>query len=133
MAEQRTQEFRIVIVDDAEFSRRTLAKILNEHGYTVETAESAEEALRIYSQQSDISLFLIDVVMPNSSGFELAQKLNELRYKGVIVMMSSLNMDSVVVEALSVGSVDFLRKPFSSEELLKTVKKVEEELSKGRI
>lgn len=134
MAEQRTQEFRIVIVDDAEFSRRTTAKILEDAGYNViGNAGSAEEGLRIFGSVSGISLFLIDVVMPGSSGFELAQKLSEGRYKGAIIMMSSLSMESVMIEALSVGAVDFLKKPFTPEELLRSVQKIEEELSKDRL
>lgn len=134
MTEQRTQEFRIVIVDDAEFSRRTTAKVLEDAGYNViGTAGSAEEGLRIFGNVSGISLFLIDVVMPSSSGFELAQKLAEGKYKGAIIMMSSLSMESVMIEALSVGAVDFLKKPFSPEELLRSVQKIEEELSKDRL
>lgn len=134
LTEQRTQEFRIVIVDDAEFSRRTTAKVLEDAGYNViGTAGSAEEGLRIFGNVSGISLFLIDVVMPSSSGFELAQKLAEGKYKGAIIMMSSLSMESVMIEALSVGAVDFLKKPFSPEELLRSVQKIEEELSKDRL
>lgn len=134
LAEQRTQEFRIVIVDDAEFSRRTTAKILEDAGYNViGNAGSAEEGLRVFGSFSGISLFLIDVVMPGSSGFELAQKLAEGKYKGAIIMMSSLSMESVMIEALSVGAVDFLKKPFTPEELLRSVQKIEEELSKDRI
>lgn len=134
LAEQRTQEFRIVIVDDAEFSRRTTAKILEDAGYNViGNAGSAEEGLRIFGSVSGISLFLIDVVMPGSSGFELAQKLSEGKYKGAIIMMSSLSMESVMIEALSVGAVDFLKKPFTPEELLRSVQKIEEELSKDRL
>lgn len=134
MTEQRTQEFRIVIVDDAEFSRQTTAKILEDHGYSViGTAGSAEEGLRVFGSVAAISLFLIDVVMPGSSGFELAQKLSEAKYKGAIIMMSSLAMESVMIEALSVGAVDFLKKPFTAEELLRSVQKVEEELSKDRL
>lgn len=126
MSDQSTQEFNIVIVDDAEFSRKTTAKILSDQGFNVEgVAASAQEALKLFANTNSISLFLIDVVMPDSSGFELAQKLGDMRYKGAIIMMSSLNMESIIVEALSVGSVDFLRKPFSPEDLIKAVKKVE--------
>lgn len=134
MTEQRSQDFRIVVVDDAEFSRRTTAKILEDSGYNViGSAGSAEDGLRIFGNVAGISLFIIDVVMPGSSGFELAQKLSESKYKGAIIMMSSLAMESVMIEALSVGAVDFLRKPFSPDDLLKSVQKIEEELLKDRL
>lgn len=134
MAEQPSQEFRIVVVDDAEFSRRTTAKILEDNGYNViGSVDSAEEGLKLFGSVAGISLFIIDVVMPNSSGFELAQKLNENKFKGAVMMMSSLAMESVTIEALSLGAVDFLRKPFSADDLLKSVQKIEEELSKDRI
>ena len=134
MSEQHAQEFKVVIVDDAEFSRRTTAKILEEEGYNVVgTASSSEEGLRIFGTISGISLFIIDVVMPGSSGLQLAQRLSEQKFKGAVIMMSSLSMESVMIEALSVGAVDFLRKPFSPQELLKSVRKIEEELSKDRL
>ena len=134
MAEQRNQEFRIVVVDDAEFSRRSITKILEDNGYNVTgSVASAEDGLRVFGSVAGISLFIIDVVMPGSSGFELAQKLNENKYKGAIIMMSSLTMESVMIEALSVGAVDFLRKPFEASDLLKSVQKIEEELQKDRL
>ncbi len=134
MTDQHAQEFKIVIVDDAEFSRRTTAKILEDAGYNVVgTAGSSEDGLKIFGTVSAISLFVIDVVMPGSSGLQLAQRLSENKFKGAVIMMSSLTMESVMIEALSVGAVDFLKKPFSPQELLKAVQKIEDELSKDRI
>jgi len=71
--------------------------------------------------------------MPGSSGLQLAQRLNENKFKGAVIMMSSLTTESVMIEALSVGAVDFLKKPFSPQELLKAVEKIEIEHSKDRI
>lgn len=134
LTDQHAQEFKIVIVDDAEFSRRTTAKILEDAGYNVVgTAGSSEDGLRIFGTVSSISLFIIDVVMPGSSGLQLAQRLSENKFKGAVIMMSSLTMESVMIEALSVGAVDFLKKPFSPQELLKAVQKIEIEHSKDRI
>ncbi len=134
LTDQHAQEFKIVIVDDAEFSRRTTAKILEDAGYNVVgTAGSSEDGLRIFGTVSSISLFIIDVVMPGSSGLQLAQRLTENKFKGAVIMMSSLTMESVMIEALSVGAVDFLKKPFSPQELLKAVQKIEIEHSKDRI
>ena len=134
LTDQHAQEFKIVIVDDAEFSRRTTAKILEDAGYNVVgTAASSEDGLRIFGTVSSISLFIIDVVMPGSSGLQLAQRLNENKFKGAVIMMSSLTTESVMIEALSVGAVDFLKKPFSPEELLKAVQKIEIEHTKDRI
>ena len=134
MSEQHAQEFKIVIVDDADFSKRTTAKILEDAGYNVAaTASSSEEGLRAFGSIASISLFIIDIVMPGSSGLQLAQRLSELKFKGAIIMMSSLSMESVMIEALSVGAVDYLKKPFSPKDLLKAVQKVEEELGKDRL
>lgn len=134
LTDQHAQEFKIVVVDDAEFSRRTTAKILEDAGYNVVgTAGSSEDGLRVFGTVSSISLFIIDVVMPGSSGLQLAQRLNENKFKGAVIMMSSLTTESVMIEALSVGAVDFLKKPFSPQELLKAVEKIEIEHSKDRI
>ena len=66
--------------------------------------------------------------MPEISGIELAQALNELKNKVTIIMMSSLKQEDIIIESIAVGAVDFLQKPFEKETLIKSVKKAEQDL-----
>ena len=70
---------------------------------------------------SDVNLYLIDVVMPDASGIELAKVISDKNAKASIIMMSSLNMENIVLESISSGAIDFLSKPFNADELIKSV------------
>ena len=72
------------------------------------------------------NLFIIDIVMPEISGLELAEKITELaKKKKFIVMISSLKLQSLIIESISSGASDFLEKPFSPGDLINTVEKIE--------
>lgn len=117
---------KILIVDDSEFNRKNMVEILTYEGFNViGQASSAEDAIQI-AHSAKPNLIFIDIVMPEISGLELTKHLQE---KGsgekFIIMMSSLNMESIVIESISNGATDFLQKPFEREELIKAVEKVE--------
>ncbi len=117
---------RILIVDDSDFNRKSMAEILTNEGFNVVgVASSAEEAIQI-AHGTKANLIFIDVVMPEISGLELTKHFQEKqtgdRY---LIMMSSLNIESIVIESISNGAIDFLQKPFEREDLIKAVEKIE--------
>lgn len=117
---------RILIVDDSDFNRKSMAEILTNEGFNVVgVASSAEEAIQI-AHGAKANLIFIDVVMPEISGLELTKHFQEKqagdRY---LIMMSSLNIESIVIESISNGAIDFLQKPFEREDLIKAVEKIE--------
>lgn len=119
-------KLKILIVDDSDFNRRNMVDILTFEGFNViGQAASAEEAIQI-SHTAKPNLIFIDIVMPEISGLELTKHLQE---KGAgerfIIMMSSLNIESIVIESISNGASDFLQKPFDRDDLIKAVEKVE--------
>ena len=125
MPTESTESLKIVVVDDSDFSRKNVIKILEDAGFEiVGEANSAETALNLLAS-SDANLFLIDVVMPNASGIDLAQMIIETGKAVRLIMMSSLKMDHIVIESISNGAIDFLAKPFTSDELLASVVKVQ--------
>ncbi|MDC1173751.1 response regulator [Bacteriovoracaceae bacterium] len=127
---ERNSKLNIVVVDDSDFSRNSVVSILEDEGFNVVgQAASAEDGIAL-SGTTDANLFLIDVVMPQRSGIELAKILSEKSLGTHIIMMSSLNIQQVVIESISSGALDFLPKPFSKEDLLKSVEKIDQELSK---
>ena len=117
---------RILIVDDSDFNRKSMAEILTNEGFNVVgAASSAEDAIQI-AHGTKANLIFIDVVMPEISGLELTKHFQE-KHSGdrYLIMMSSLNIESIVIESISNGAIDFLQKPFEREDLLKAVEKIE--------
>ena len=122
---------RILIVDDSEFNRRSMSEILTEEGFNiVGMADSAGEAIKI-AHSAKANLIFIDVVMPDISGLELTKHFQE-KHTGdrFLIMMSSLNIESIIIESISNGAIDFLQKPFERDALIKAVEKIERLLRK---
>jgi two-component system, chemotaxis family, chemotaxis protein CheY len=125
-------KIKILIVDDSNFNRRVMSEILTEEGFNVVgSASSAEEAIQV-AHTAKPNLFFIDIVMPDISGLELTKHFQEkISGEKFIIMMSSLNIDSIVIESISNGAIDFLQKPFEKEDLIKSVEKIERIVEKN--
>ena len=123
---------KILIVDDSSFNRKSMAEILTSEGFNViGTAGSAEDAIQI-AHSSKANLIFIDIVMPDISGLELTKHFQEKQAgERFIIMMSSLNIESIVIESISNGAIDFLQKPFEAEDLIKAVEKIERHVEKN--
>jgi two-component system, chemotaxis family, chemotaxis protein CheY len=131
MPNQKNQELRIAVVDDSEYSRKSIVEILEAEGYNVVgQASSAEEGISS-GASTNANLYIIDVIMPERSGLEMAKVIAEKSMGVSIIMMSSLNMESIIIESISSGAIDFLPKPFGPEQLLKTIRKIEQDRLKG--
>jgi len=114
---------RILYVDDDDKSCQLFLAIANRHlqGVEVETATSAEECLKLASEK-DYDLVLVDLVMPNISGFELAEKLKTQHSDLPIVAVSTSPL-TTKPEEFHERFVDYLLKPFSVEEVVGKIKK----------
>lgn len=122
---------KIVVVDDADFSRKTVVEILEKNNFEVTgQASNAEDAIGLLTS-TKANLFLIDVVMPKISGMELAKKLTEVASRPIsIIMMSSLDLENIIIESISNGAIDFLAKPFDADTLIRSITKVGINLTK---
>ena len=101
---------KILIVDDSAFNRKSMSEILISEGFNViGTAGSAEDAIQI-AHSSKANLIFIDIVMPDISGLELTKHFQEKQAgERFIIMMSSLNIESIVIESISNGAIDFYK------------------------
>lgn len=117
-------EKRILVVDDEETICGVLKLNLELEGYRVDTANSAEEALRKDLDKYD--LFLLDVMMGQMSGFELATAIrNKEATKNVpIIICTAKDREDDLVEGFSRGIDDYIKKPFSMRELTLRVRSV---------
>jgi len=122
-------KFRILIVDDSDFSRSSVARMFDTDQYNIigEVA-SAKEAINILKDRK-AHLAIIDVVMPEVSGIELAEYISDNFSDTNIIMISSLGQENIIIDSISAGASDYLQKPFTKEELMASVEKVLEKVS----
>ncbi len=112
----------ILLVEDEDVLRGLLAKFLRLYGYTVlEARHGGEALLTCERRQEPIHLMVTDVVMPQMSGRELADRLTPLRPDMKVLYMSGYTEDAVVQHGVEDLSVAFLQKPFKPIELARKV------------
>ena len=113
---------RILIVDDEADIREILSFNLENEGYEVDTAPSAEEALGKISSGYD--LILLDVMMGGMSGYHLAEKLRREGNVVPIIFLTAKDTENDMLTGFSVGGDDYISKPFSLKEVSARVKAV---------
>jgi adenylate cyclase len=114
---------KILIVDDTPKNVKLLADVLSARGYVVTTASSGAEALRqVETEKPD--LVLLDVVMPEMSGYEVCRKIRENSATEIlpVIMVTALDPSEERIKGLDAGADDFLTKPINQAELLARVK-----------
>jgi two-component system, cell cycle sensor histidine kinase and response regulator CckA len=115
---------RILLVEDDRSIRELAAAVLEEHGYHVLQAASAEEAIRCWEQTGTVDVLLTDVVMGGMDGHELANRLAASHPGLRVLYMSGYSERGVVQQGLLEPGRHFLPKPFQPQELLGKVGEV---------
>lgn len=115
-------ELRVLVVDDERSIRKFLTNALTAHDYHVETASSGEEAISL-AAATNPDIVILDLALPDLSGFEVASRLRE--WSDVpIVVLSIKERESDKIAALDAGADDYLTKPFGVGELLARLRAV---------
>jgi two-component system nitrogen regulation response regulator NtrX len=107
----------ILIVDDEESIRRSVADVLEDEGHKATAAGDGEEAL-IQIERSPPDLVLLDIAMPGRDGIQILECLRATRPDLPVVMMSGHGTIETAVRATKLGAFDFLEKPLSYDKLL---------------
>jgi CheY-like chemotaxis protein len=112
----------VLVVDDETDIRRTVNSALSERGYSVFAADSGDQALRLFKKHgNEITLLLADVISTGMSGPMLADQLLESQPHIKVLFMSGSHASQVVHHFVLERGFRLLRKPFSTEELLRAV------------
>ena len=115
----------VLLIEDEDVVRGLTKKILMQAGYNVLDAKSGEEAIRLCrAHLGPIDLLLTDVVMPEISGKEVADRLLELRPAIRVLFMSGYTDEAIVQHGVLDANVKFIQKPFTWVSLTKKVREV---------
>lgn len=114
----------VLLVEDEEQVRAILRQILENQGYHVLSASHGEEALAISRGPGDIQLMITDVVMPQMSGRELAEKVVAARPSLRVLFMSGYTDDAIVRHGLLADRLSFIQKPFDPATVARKVREV---------
>tara|TARA_B100001971_G_scaffold213155_1_gene245436 strand:+ start:17094 stop:17483 length:390 start_codon:yes stop_codon:yes gene_type:complete len=116
--------FRVLIVDDSDFSRNSIKAMLEDTPFQViGEASNAKDAINILKDRK-AHIAIVDIVMPEISGIELTEKLNSTFKDLYVIIISSLAQENIIMDSISAGASDFLQKPFEKETLLNSLEKV---------
>ena len=106
----------VLVVDDERNVRKNLTIALEALGYTVDATSDSEEALAKCSQRL-YDITFVDIETPKIGGFELIRYIRDLRNEATVVMLSEHGTMAMVVNAMRLGAVDFIEKPFDSRKI----------------
>jgi len=113
---------RILLIDDDESIRKVIGYMLEEAGYAVETAPSADAGLSAFTARRP-GLVLSDIKMPKKDGIELLGEIKSVDASVPVIILTAFGTVETAVEAMKRGAADYLTKPISRDELLMTVAK----------
>ncbi|RBQ30775.1 transcriptional regulator [Arcobacter sp. FW59] len=117
---ENLKHLSILYVDDDEILRNSTQNILSTLFENVFVAKDGEEAIEIYNK-SHIHILMLDIKMKNMSGIDVAKYIRAIDSKIPIFLVSSYTDVEDVLEAIKLDLVDYIKKPFSFEELLNTL------------
>jgi two-component system, sensor histidine kinase ChiS len=114
------RDVRVLVVDDDSMNRAVMLNYLAMHGYEVICVDGGSDALDVIENGPPIDIVLLDVMMPNMSGYETCQRLRETHpaHELPVLFLTARNQLSDVVDGFNAGGNDYLTKPVAKAELL---------------
>ncbi len=112
----KTEDIKILIVDDEEIVRESLSEWFREDGYRVDTASDAVEALKKLNE-TRWDIYFLDIKMPGMDGMELHRRIREIEHDAMVIMITAYASVDTAVQALKEGAFDYVTKPFDPEHL----------------
>jgi len=116
---------KILVVDDAKFTRNMLKKIISKTDYSevVGEAGNGNEALELYKKLKP-DMVTMDLVMHEKGGIETIEELIKFDKNATIVVVSALGQEALVLEAAKKGAKDFIQKPFKNDQVIEVMERI---------
>lgn len=117
------EKLRILITDDSKLLRKKLREELEKLGCDVLEAKNGKEAIMsdLTDQPDGV---ILDIVMPEVGGIETLQVIKEITPEIPIIMLSSAGTSQKLKETLELGALDFIQKPYTSEQIRQAVERI---------
>ena len=113
-------KIKILVVDDESRMRKLVHDFLTREGYAVVEAADGEEALDIFYSDKEISLIVLDVMMPKINGWEVCREIRKIS-KLPIIMLTAKGDESDELNGFEIGADEYISKPFSPKSLVARV------------
>ncbi|MFN3197069.1 MAG: response regulator transcription factor [Bradymonadia bacterium] len=110
----------LLLVEDDEHLRLTLAENLEDEGYTIHLAETGEAATEILEREC-VHLIILDIMLPGVDGYTLCQQIRAAGHEMPVLMLTARTLEDDIVRGLDAGADDYLAKPYRLRELLARV------------
>lgn len=112
---------KILVVEDEQKLAGFIHQGLQQAGYLVQISNNGSEALNKAASEN-FDLILLDLMLPGMTGIEILKNMRAFNISSPVIILSALNGTSQVVEALDLGAVDYIKKPFEWDELLARIR-----------
>lgn len=114
---------KILYIEDSEDTAEAVQVLLSAAGFKTDIAGNGRDGL--YMAKKGYDLFLLDVMLPDMSGWDIFQKLQKERVPGKIAFLSAIPVSTERMRELKkVGVSDYITKPFESDDLVNRIKKI---------
>ena len=115
---------KVLVVDDAAFMRMKLKDILEKNDYiVVAEAENGADAIEKFKAESP-DIVTMDITMPEMDGVEALKEIKAIDASAKVVMCSAMGQQSMVMDAIRAGAMDFIVKPFDSGRVIQALDKI---------
>lgn len=118
---------KILLVEDNRVISKGLIYTLEQNGFEVDLCENAESTLESLGGEYD--LFIVDVSLPDGSGFELCNEIKRV-CETPVIFLTALDDEDSIVKGFDLGAEDYITKPFSSRELIARIRRTTKNLGK---
>ncbi len=113
---------KVLVIDDDVYVRDALSNILTQKGFLVDKAENGLEGIKLIKEK-DYDVLLVDLVMPEMGGVDFLRELNRENVDVPSIVITAFASVDTAVEAMKLGALDYITKPFNIDELLVIIEK----------
>ncbi|NVM22397.1 MAG: response regulator [Desulfobacterales bacterium] len=120
------KHFKILFVDDEKVAHRSIGGFLRDLGYRVLIAENGKQALDMLQKENGVGLIISDIRMPVMNGLQLLRSLREQKRRLPVILITGYGDIDSAAEALRYDAFEYLKKPVNLNQLLASIKHIEE-------